>query len=55
MRFTLKCPCVTEPVKLQDCVDPDPPRPTKTILALMINFMYSTPALIARLLPIFYV
>ena len=35
------------------CVDQDPPRPAKTILALMINFMYSTPAFIARLLPIF--
>ena len=35
------------------CVDQDPPRQVKTILALMINFMYSTPAFIARLLPIF--
>ena len=35
------------------CVDQDPPRPAKTILALMINFMYGSPAFIARLLPIF--
>ena len=35
------------------CVNQDPPRPEKTILALMINFMYGTPAFIARPLPIF--
>ena len=33
-------------------VDQDPPRPAKTILALMVNFIYSTPAFIARMLPI---
>ena len=35
------------------CVDQDPPRPAKTTLALMINFMYGTPVFIAHLLPIF--
>lgn len=34
-------------------VDQDPPRPAKTILAFMVNFLYSTPAFIARLLPVF--
>ena len=34
-------------------VDQDPPRPAKTILAFMVNFLYSTPAFIACLLPVF--
>ena len=33
-------------------VDEDPPKPAKTILALMINFLYKIPAFIARLIPV---
>ena len=34
-------------------VDQDPPKPAKTILGLMVNFLYGTPGFIARLLPLF--
>ena len=33
-------------------VDQDPPKPAKTILALMINFLYKIPAFIARLIAV---
>ena len=33
-------------------VDQDPPIPAKTVLAFMINFLYDTPAFIARLFPV---
>ena len=32
-------------------VNQDPPKPAKTILGLMVNFLYGTPGFIARLLP----
>ena len=34
-------------------VDQDPPKPAKTNLGLMVNFLYGTPGFIARLLPLF--
>ena len=33
-------------------VDQNPPKPAKTMLALMINFIYNTPAFIARFIPL---